>query len=232
MSGTISSVAIASISVILISTFKYIPLAVIAAILVFTAYRMIELHHFTRLYRLDRKEFYLALVVAFITVYEDPIVGILFGVAAALIIFMDKLSHGQYELTMNDIKKGEVSHTAGIEKIHVLEGAHTLVYSIKGQLAYINALAHVGRFENDLSGYTNVVLRFRELYFIDLDGVGAIDEIIELVQDQHKNVYITGVNPLIEKLLEESKHFAKLKDQGYVFHKTSEVLVKLGFPLK
>jgi MFS superfamily sulfate permease-like transporter len=53
---------------------------------------------------------------------------------------------------------------------------------MKGQLAYINAESHVARFEKDLNGYEQVLLRFRELYFIDLDGVDAFEEIVELIQ--------------------------------------------------
>jgi MFS superfamily sulfate permease-like transporter len=41
------------------------------------------------------------MVVAFVTIYEDPIVGILFGTAVSLITFMEKLSRGQYEMIVN-----------------------------------------------------------------------------------------------------------------------------------
>src|SRR5207244_3921522 len=83
VSATISSISIAIISVILITYFKYIPLPVIAAILVFVAMRMVETKHFARMFAIDKKSFFLSLVVALITVYQDPITGILVGTGVA-----------------------------------------------------------------------------------------------------------------------------------------------------
>jgi SulP family sulfate permease len=231
-SAGISSVAVLIISLILLSTFKYIPLAVIAAILVFTAARMVEMHHFIRMYKLDRNEFFLSLVVAFVTVYEDPMIGILFGTACALLIFVHKLSQGHYELVVNDENKQKIEHFNGKEKIHLKKGkADTLVYSIKGILAYINAQSHIGRFEGDLGACKNVVLRLRELYFMDTDGIDALEEIIQLSESKGKKVYITGVSPLIEPMISQCKSFNRLKKNKLVYNKTSEALTDLGFPL-
>ena len=137
---------------------------------------------------------------------------------------------GQFELIVND-KNGKIAQTIVGDKIdlHQLEkGFHTMVYSIEGQLVYLNAQAHILRFENDLSNYENIILRFRSLYFIDLDGVDAFDEIIE---KQHKKVFITGINPLIEKMLLRSKQYKKILTQGRVFEKTEYVLKNMGYQI-
>ena len=231
ISATISSISIAAISFFLLAYFKFIPLAVIAAILVFTASRMVEREHFFRMYHLDKKEFALSLFVAFVTVWVDPIVGILLGTAIALVIFMEKLSRGQFELIVNDLSKRTMTKIVG-EKISDLPASDTLVYSIKGQLAYINGQAHISRFESGLAPCKNVVLRLRELYFIDLDGVEVLNEIVENAKLQGKGVYITGVNPLIKAMLEESETFRKLEREGHVHERTTHVLSDLGYPLR
>lgn len=230
-SATISSVCIALISFVFFSAFKYIPLAVVAAILVFTAARMVEMHHFRRLLKMDQKEFILSLFVAGITFYEDPIIGILVGTAAALILFVDKLTRGQFELVVNDNHRRIVKQTFEDESIRKLGNSHTLVYSIKGQLAYFNSNAHVHRFEAGLNGYTNVVLRLRELYYVDLDGVEALDEIVQLIESKGKKVYITGVSPVIEGQIHESHEYRRLVKEHHVFKKTSEALNELGYQL-
>ena len=53
---------------------------------------MIERDHMMRMYRIDKRSFIIALLVAFITVVEDPIVGILVGAAISLLIFLENLS--------------------------------------------------------------------------------------------------------------------------------------------
>jgi len=232
MSSTINTVSVAVISLILIPYFKYIPMTVIAAILVFTAIRMVGTHHFSRMFAIDKISFFLSLIVAFVTVYQDPIAGILLGTAVALLVFMNKLSHGQFELIINTKEKKIAKTIITGEEIKLDElqhQLHTLVYSIEGQLAYVNAQSHISRFENNLNGYENIILRFRSLYFIDMDGVDAFEEIVEIIEKQHKKVFVTGINPLIEKMLATSKHYQELKKAGRVFEKTEHALKSLGY---
>jgi SulP family sulfate permease len=229
MSATISSVAVVLISFILLSYYRFIPMAVIASILVFVAINMVEVEHFKAIFRLDKLDFVVAFIVAFVTIYEDPIVGILFGTAVSLIFFMEKLSRGQYEMIANQKDEKTKTRISTSELKDIKESIHTLVYSIKGQLAYINGQAHIARFEQKLNKVENVVLRLRELYFIDIDGIEALDEIIEILEARGINVYITGLDKLIETEFSHSKQYQKLKADGHVYSKTSEVLAKLGY---
>jgi SulP family sulfate permease len=232
MSATIYTISVALISLILIPYFKYIPMSVIAAILVFTAIRMVGTQHFFRMFSIDKKSFFLSLIVAFVTVYQDPTTGILLGTAVALLIFMNKLSHGQFELIINNKDKKIAKTIITGEEIKLDElqhQLHTLVYSIEGQLAYVNAQSHISRFENNLNGYENVILRFRSLYFIDMDGVDAFEEIVEIIEKQGRKVLVSGINPLIEKMLVTSKHYQELKKSGRVFEKTEHALKSLGY---
>lgn len=231
LSATISSISIALIALVLLNYFRYIPLAVIAAILVNVALRMIEREHFMRMFKFDKKNFGLSLIVAVVTISIDPIVGILFGVAASLLLFIDKISRGQFELTVNNTQKQIHQRLSG-EKLTELSGVvDTLVYSLKGQLAYINGQAHLARFEESLKDYRAVVLRMRELYFIDLDGVEVFDEIVELILAKGKTVYVTGVNSFIAEQLKESSHFHHLQQEGHVVERTSQALSLLGYSI-
>lgn len=229
-SAAISSVSIALISLILLTYFVYIPLAVIAAILVFVAVRMVEGDVFKRFYRYDRKSFIIALLVAGITVYEDPIVGLLLGTVVSLLLFMERLSRGQFDLVVNDKDKGMVKKIVSEEVVPILAGpSDTLVYSMKGQLAYINAESHIMRFQQGLGGYERVLLRLRELSFIDLDGVDAFNEIVEHIQGQGKVVMVSGANPTVHALLEGSTLFRALEDNGLVFERTTDALRAVGY---
>lgn len=229
LSSTISSLAVAAISLLLLTYFRYIPLAVIASILVFVAIRMVETEHIFRMYRFDKKSFGVALIVAFVTVYEDPIIGIIFGTAVSLLMFMEKISRGQFELIINNKEKKFVDKITAERLEEIVGDGDTIIYSVKGQLAYMNGAAHVARFEEHLNGYENVILRLRELSFIDLDGVDAFDEIVFLIKEQGKTVYVTGVNPLIAQMLQESKAYVALEKEQHVFKRTGEVLATLGY---
>lgn len=232
MSGVVSAVAIALISFVLLGAFNYIPMAVIAAILVYTAARMIEVKHFKKLFVFDRKEFGLAIAVAFITVYEDPILGIFFGVAASLLVFADKLSRGQFEMIVNDKKHRQIDRIYDEERTHVRGNVQTIVYSVRGQLAYFNAQAHLERLEHATTHCEQVVLRLRELFFVDIDGAEVFDEMIHMLRGRGITVYVSGVSSIIKKIMEESREFRALEREGKIFKKTHEALEEIGFVIQ
>lgn len=228
ISATIGSVGILLISFFLISTFKFIPMAVIAAILVYVAIRMIEIGEFKHMYRNDKFSFFLSLFVAVVTVVEDPIFGILIGTVLSLVNFVHKLSEGQFEISANHRKGKEVERISKEDKLAIADDTDTLVYTIKGQLVYVNAQAHISRFEHKLNGTKNLVLRLRELYFVDLDGVEALDEILELCKTRGIEVYISGVSDFISEMCKNSNDYVRLQEEGRVVEKTSEALKALG----
>lgn len=228
ISATISSISIAVISFVLLTTFKYIPMAVIAAILVFVAIRMVEIKEIKHMFTHDKTAFVISIIVAFITVVEDPIIGILLGTVLSFLFFINKISEGQFELNVNDSELKYVESLSSDDKLKHVEDPHTLVYTIKGQLVYINAQSHLSRFEKNLNGTKNLVLRMRELFYMDIDGVEALDKILEICDANNVNVYITGVNRFIGNILKNSENYNKLEESGHVVNKTKDVLDKLN----
>ncbi|MEK7588401.1 MAG: SulP family inorganic anion transporter [Patescibacteria group bacterium] len=232
-SGVISVVSIALISALLLGYFKYIPLAVIAAILVVVAMGMIEREHYEKLWKYEKNGFYISLFVAFITVIVDPIYGILLGVSVALLIFINRISHGHFELRVNKFQEGIIDSDSGTKLKEIEEDADVLLYSFRGKLCYINSRAHLKRFEENLVKYKVIILRFREVYFIDTDGVEALDEIIDIIEGRGQKVILTGVDQNAVDLLEQlSVGYKRLRFKGLVFEKAEQALKSLGIPTR
>ncbi|MBP6859785.1 MAG: SulP family inorganic anion transporter [Candidatus Magasanikbacteria bacterium] len=232
-SGVVSVLGVALISAFFLGYFKYIPMAVIAAILVFVAVQMVEAEHFAKFWRYERSGFFVALLVAVATIIEDPIFGILLGVALSLLIFVNHLSRGQFDLRVNKFEDGIVDAAAGEEKKEIVENVDVLLYSVRGKLCYINSRAHVARFESSLIKYKYIILRLREVYFIDMDGVEALDEVINITEARGQQVLITSIDPAIVGLLEQmSSGYLALKKKGLIFQKTEYALKFLGIPTR
>ncbi len=230
-SAAISSVCIAIISGALITYFKFIPMAVIGAILVFVAARMVEVHHFKRMWKFDRFNFWLALSVAAITVATDPIMGILIGTAVSAVIFLEKLSHGTAQIWTGDKKGSKVDEFRG-DKLGKLSGdAEVLTYSIRGQLIYLNAQAHVSRFEKGLARqYTSVILHLKDLTALDADGIEALNEIITICQSHKVDVCLACASaPILEQLQDELSQFKNLQKHHRVCPNSPAALEALGF---
>lgn len=232
-SGIISVISIALISLLMLGYFKYIPLAVIAAILVYVAIGMVEMEHYEKLWHYERNGFYVSLFVAFITVVIDPIFGILFGVSVSLLVFINRISHGDFEVRVNKFQEGIVDTDSGTKLKEIEEDADVLLYSFRGKLSYINSRAHLKRFETNLVKYRVIILRLREVYFIDTDGVEALDEIIDIVESRGQKVILTSIDRNVVDLLEQlSGGYKKLKNKNLIFDKTENALKHLGIPTR
>ncbi len=203
-------------------------MAVIAAILVFAAVRMVEFHEIRNIVRHDRIGLYIALFVFAVTVYTDPLIGILVGTVISLLMFVNTISQGQYEMTLGHHRKGVYKRLTNesAEAETTSQSPHdTLVYSFNGTLVYINSQAHIARFEIGTNGHKYVILRFRALHFIDRDGIDALDEIIDLIHEQNKIALISSANhQIINSLKHESDGYKLLKEKGLVFPSTEHAL--------
>ncbi|MEI9966114.1 MAG: hypothetical protein WDN67_00300 [Candidatus Moraniibacteriota bacterium] len=77
------------------------------------AISMVGAQHFQKLLQYDRPGFLIALGVAALTLIVDPMIGILAGTAVALLFFVNRLSHGPFDLKVNSLEKGMVDWVSG-----------------------------------------------------------------------------------------------------------------------
>ncbi|MBM3893657.1 SulP family inorganic anion transporter [Candidatus Dependentiae bacterium] len=201
-SGAIASICIGLISCLVLPYFAFLPLPVIAAILMFVSFRMLQMEHFTHLYKHDKKHFALALVVAFVTIYDDPVVGILLGAVMAMLILMEKFSQGDHEIMVQSLREQSSNDT--------------MVYSIKGPLAYINARAHRKHLDNIPPSITNVVIDIHGMHFIDADGAEALVEIIQSLQMKNITTVLVDPSPRIVHFLEDSQTYKAMQKHGFI----------------
>ncbi|NTW14757.1 MAG: SulP family inorganic anion transporter [Candidatus Moranbacteria bacterium] len=232
-SAIINAVAVTVISVFLLRFFQFIPMAVIAAILVFVAIQMVETEHFFRFFRFDKSIFVISVIVAFVTVAEDPIVGILLGVVLSLLLSVDKMSRGHFHVRFNRYDEGIVGEHSGDQFRETEENADVLLYSVRGRLCYFNCRAHVSRFEEGLERYKEIILRLREVHFIDIDGIEALNEIISIIEARGQKVALTSIDPAIADLLKEGlESYSRLEKEGMIFSKSEDAVRALGIEPK
>lgn len=228
-SALLSSLTVAVIALFLLPYFKFLPLAMVGAILVNVALRMIQAEHFIHLFQYDRKGFVLSLLVAVITVLEDPMIGILMGAAIALLIFVHKLSSGQSEVTINKNKE-LVARITGADLRKLEEQGDTLVYRLAGQLTYVNAQSHLEMVEQ-IHDVKVVILSFRSLFYIDLDGLMALHEIVDILERNNEKVLISGVGPVILPLLQDEDWYERKLRHGESYPTTGDALRELGYKI-
>ncbi len=223
-SQIINAIVVAIITFVLLPGFTFIPMAVIASILVYVATRMVAAEHFKKLYRYDTTAFWISMAVAGITIASDATNGILIGTLVSLLVFARRLSTAQCNVTINE--NGQVADAVidGDAKEEVR--GESIVYRFAGDLTYITAKGHIERLQRIQSGKA-LILNFRNLFYIDVDGIEALDEIFENLERRKQSVFITGVGEHHKVFFLSHAWYHRLVDEQRVLMTTNDALTKV-----
>lgn len=228
-SATIAAIATALIAIVALPFFTYIPMAVIAALLVNTALGLIETHIFKNFWKHEKASFWIAIVVALVTVFEDAGAGVVVGAILALLKFADTVSQGRFDAIIN-YEDGTREDIRGKANLHIPQGKkiEIFTYSIAGFLGYIDSTRHAANLHQIAHNkeITYVIIRLRDLFTMDFEGQAMLTEAIQNIHDGGKKVYISSAN---ENILKQINHIPFLKDKGgdLIFKKTTDAIAAI-----
>lgn len=228
-SATIAAIATAIVAIIALPFFTYIPMAVIAALLVNTALGLIETNVFKEFWRHEKISFAIAVVVALITVFEDAGAGVVIGSLIALLSFADKVSYGRFSAIIN-FTDGTREDIRDKTNLHIPDGKpiEIFTYSIAGFLGYIDSTRHAANLRSIAhhSNITHVIIRLRDLFAMDFEGQAMLGEAIQNIHDSGKKVYISSATPRIIEYIAHIPFMQKYKDER-TFKKTGDAIVAI-----
>lgn len=220
-------------AIILFPALKFIPMAIIAAILYMTALGLIEVSHFKNMFKNSREDFFVAMAVAFLILIFDAGIAIGAGSLMALILFIEKTSNGNAELLLNHEGKLVGKTTSGkFESIKI--DYDTIVYSIAGFCSYLDAQTHVNRLLKMTKKNQNlrtIILRMRNIYYFDADAIESLAFAIRELEKRNVRVAVASCSDDLEKRLVDCcnfKEFSRLKRQGMFFPKSSIAVESLN----
>ncbi len=229
-SGILAALFTAVIALAVLPFFSFIPMAVIAAILVNTALGLLETEKFTEYWHHERESFGVAILVALVTIFHDAGLAVGIGAVVALLLFASKIAHGRFDVTWN--------YTDGT--MSVVRGARTLTiptdkkiwlasYSIAGNIGYIDANRHFTNIKKLAHGGSipTVVIRLRDLFSIDFEGTEALADAVTELSSKGVAVYVSSVAPELQKELLAFPVFAALHSEGKFTEKTSDAITQI-----
>ncbi len=229
MSALLSAGFTAVLILMVLPFFSYLPVAVIAAILVNTAIGLIELEKFREFWREEKESFGIALLVAGITILEDAAIAVLVGAVVALLIYANKVSTGRFHVVLNftngsveDIRTARHLALPGDKEIDVV------TYGIAGYLGYIDSAQHAANFRH-LARAKNVravIIRLRDLFSIDFEGHEMLRDAITDLTVKGKKVAISSASDSIAEELRVAGLGEKTTNQDYTA-KAADVVAEL-----
>ncbi len=146
----------------------HIPFAALAAILVMVSWNMAEVHHFIRLFKAPKADFYALLITFFLTVLVDLATAVAAGVIFSTLLFIQNISK------LTSVKQSENSETSGIDQSMV--PPDVVVFELSGPFFFGSA----DRLKTVLARIQGkpkyIILLMDKVPVIDATGVRALEQ--------------------------------------------------------
>jgi SulP family sulfate permease len=203
---------------------RYVPLAVLAAILFVIAWNMSEAQHFVRMVRRAPRADVAILVVTFmLTVFTDLVIAVNIGIIVATFQFMRRMASSVevQELTESDLQADLVK--LGIAKLP----PGVLVYAIDGPFFF----GAVENFERALA-FTHtepriLLIRLRRVPYMDITGLQTLEEVIQALMKRGVTVVLTEANRRVHGKLERVGVIGMIGKYNY-YHDFAAALAYCG----
>ena len=224
ISGMVHSLFLLAVLLGLGSLVKYVPLSVLAGILITVGWGIIDFKGFKDLLKIPRADAVVLIIVFLLTVFVDLLTAVGIGMVIACVLFMKRASdlvEGGYsssEMTNFD-KESPWSDEGGIpqEMLHKI-----YIQRLNGPIFFgtITKFQHV---MNDVPEDAKIVIiRMRLVSFMDQSGLYAMETAIKDIQDRGVMVLMTIIQPqpmymlktmnLIPDLVPEEHTFKTFED--------------------
>ncbi len=225
-SQLISSICILLISLFLFSSFSYLPLPVVAAILINVALWMIDIPLYKKIFSYNRGAFFILMIVGILCLIEDPMVGILVGTAISLLIYLKNSSDGHLYATV--FRDGKFFGKMNLRNYCPHQKASDIVIcKFSGEINFITISAEIDQLCK-LQDKATVILSFSHITHIDLDGLETLEEICEYFDLHGIEYYFSGVDGELLSMFKKTHYYRTLHDQWRIWHSSSFILQKLG----
>lgn len=229
-SATITAIATGVIALLVLPFFTYIPMAVIAALLINTALGLIETEKFKMFWMYEKSSFWISVTVILITIFEDAGVAVMIGALLALLHFANIVSHGRFDIILNyaDGRREDIRGKMNLH-VHYNGNPEIVTYSIAGFLGYIDSWRHSANLRQLAHSpeVSNVIIRLRDLYVMDFEAQETFKEALAYLHSSGKSVYISSVNNQILSRISDLPFLDESSDDKRLFSKTSDALIAI-----
>jgi len=216
LAGLFNSLAILLIILVLGPFVQYIPMAVLAGILLVTAVKMVE-HESLNLFKKKSvfENVVIILVVTIITVSIDLMIAVAIGLVIAAFLFVKE------QVGKTIVRRKYYGHAVHSKKVRnrnhmrILEekGKNLVIYELNGSLFFGTCDKLMNEIESDLKRLC-IILDLKRVSSIDLTGAQLIRQLVDRVQDRGNHLLISFLDIPDDKDKDRLRKF--LEDTGVI----------------
>ncbi len=195
ISGMVHALFLLAILLGLGSLVKYVPLAVLAGILITVGWGIIDFKGFRDLGKMPREDAFVLIVVFLTTVFVDLLTAVGIGMVIACVLFMKRmgdLAEGSYvTMVASDVESpwaDEDGIPDGIKRKICIKRFHSPIFF--GSVTGFNKVMQEVPVDAKV-----VILRMKHVKYMDQSGIYAMETAIKELQDSGKLVLMTIIRP-------------------------------------
>ncbi len=195
LSGMVHALLLLSILLGLGSLVKFVPLSVLAGILITVGAGIIDLRGFKDLLKVDRSDAFVLVAVFLVTVFLDLLTAVAIGMVAACVLFMKNFG---------DLieKSEELDHIKAQDAESPWDDDALIPESIKERVCIIHLsgplfFGSVTKFNDMIASVPKesdiVIIRMKKVAYIDQSGLYAIESAVHDLHEKNKELYFSMV---------------------------------------
>lgn len=218
LAGVISSLLIVVVSLYFTGFFRDLPLAILAATIIVSIWKLVDLKPFIETWRYSKADGIAMWITFFGVLCIDISTGLLLGIISTFILLLWRISRPH--IAVIGLVEG-TQHFRNIQRHHVLTSNAVLSIRIDENLTFLNANTFKGFLINAMSQYANlehVVINCSSISAIDLSALEMLEDLnTELHKLEIKLHFSEIKGPVMDKL-RHSKLLNQLSGRIYLSH--------------
>ena len=202
VAGMIHALTLLAILLFAAPAAKYIPLPVLAAILMMVSYNMGEWREVPEILKLTKSDISVWIVTFLLTVFADLTVAVEAGMILATLLFIRKVT---MTTTVSEVTDAYVD--AG--RVHILQDKtipdYLRIFRIHGPFLFgaTEKISSIGDQVNRLPPI--VILRLRNMTAIDATGIKALEDVADLLQKSGRTLILCGAREQPAMLMKKAE---------------------------
>jgi len=202
--------------------FVYLPMPIVASILIFTAIRIMDFEIIIKYYKIKKESFVIILITIFTSIFFDNIIGIAIWTIASLLLFVRRVTKQKIQVTV--FRKKEFFGKFFLSEYEkVSEKWDFILLKLRWELNYLNADNHI-KYIKKITTNKSIVLCFDGLLDIDIDGINIVSDLISLSNKSEIDMYITWLSDSTRLIFSKINWFKEFENKWKIFDSNTEII--------
>ena len=226
ISGMIHSIFLLAILLGLGSLVKYVPLSVLAGILITVGWGIIDFKGLKDLTRIPKADAFVLIVVLLITVFIDLLTAVGIGMVIACVLFMKRAGDLAEKSYSSDTLAHFDKETPWEDEKGIPENVQNNIYiqRLDGPI-FFGSITRFQEIMHDVpQDAKTVVIRMKRVNFMDQSGLYAMETAVKDLHERGIDVFMTIIQPQPLYMLQRSHFFPEVIASDHIFASFEECI--------